>query len=164
MMKQILIALLISASATCFAQSFVLGDVNTDWFETEEGANGELYDYLNANANPVSGRKVIAFYDFDLREHPCHYGRSYEGGVYYEMNSCEEEGGDNEKLFLPADTDIDKLKAWIETFAVLREEYYTSENFSWQNGTYAPHGEAGCYYTISEDQYGRKVVEIYCGC
>lgn len=164
MMKKTLTTLLIAASATCFAQSFVLGEVNAEWFETEEGSSGELYDYLNANASPVSGQKVIAFADFDVREYACHYTRSYAGGVYFEFNSCDEEGGNNEKLILPADTDIDLLKAWIEDFAVLREEYYTSDNFTWQNNTYAPHGEAGCYYTITEDQYGRTVVEIYCGC
>lgn len=164
MMKRILTTAFLGASIFGFAQSFVLGEVNRAWFENSEMSYYELYDYLNANANPVSGRKVIAFANPNVREHACHYTRSYEGGVYYEFNGCEEEGGDNEWLYLPTDTDLEELKAWIEEFADLREDYETEYDMWWENDTYGPHGAAGCYYTITEDQYGRKVVEIYCGC
>ncbi len=143
-------------------QDFVLGEVNVAWFEAREDHEIGLYEYLNDNESPVSGEKVIRFYDPDVREEACHYGRSYEGGVYYEFNNCDEETYD-EFLYLPSNTDEDQLRAWVEEFAKHANRSVDSE-MTWEESTYGPHGSVGCYYTLTTDDYGRKVIDIYCGC
>lgn len=152
-----------SMSLGCVAQGFILEEVDTAWFAGITDGEDGLYAYLNDHATPVSGRKVIAFENPDVREHACHFSRSYQGGLYYEYDACEIEGGAEERLHLPADTDEEKLKEWIEVFAKYSNTTEGQE-LSWKEGTYAPHGDAGCYYSIGTDQYGRKVLEIYCGC
>ncbi|NVK27238.1 MAG: hypothetical protein HWE14_04285 [Flavobacteriia bacterium] len=165
-MRTLLSTLFIIAFTHFATAQFVLGEINEDWFEEEYMAEG-LYGYLDNNLVSNGGMKIIKRFDVndDPHEAPCLVGKSFEGGVYVkEDRGCEEESGSNTWVYMPSDTDIDELKEWIESWNELfvGDEH---DGYTWRDDNFGPpEGEAGCYYSIEEDLYGRIVLELYCGC
>lgn len=165
-MRTLFTTLFVLILSTIASAQFVLGEINEDWFESPYQSGG-LFAYLDSTLEGHGGLKVLQRreYTVDRGESPCIIGKSYAGGIYVkEDQGCVEESGSNTWVYLPSETDIDELKAWVEAWNKLYvgEEHGT---YSWRGDNFGPpDGEAGCYYSIQKDQYGRIVLELYCGC
>lgn len=148
------------SASIAWAQDFPLGEFDAAWFDEPNENGHDLHSYLMDHFDGIT-QKIQNYHPYPNDSKPCKYGLSVPGGIYLDVNNCEEEGGGQSTLFLPGTTSEEELKAWIEAW---HEKEDSGEN-RWDGNNYEPiEGGAGCYYSIEKDQYGRYKVEIYCGC
>lgn len=161
-MKWIFFLCLGAFGSIASAQGFALGELDTAWFENRNPSDLTLLEYLDDHLTEKDERQIVSFYDNPTTE-PCAFEQYYTERVSYHYDGCGEEGGDNSSVVLPADTDLELLKKWIENYSRLADASMEYEAY-WSEDTYAPHGAAGCYYSIVTDHPDAVVISIYCGC
>jgi len=164
-LNNILLIALMLIGAYSYGQNFKLINPKKDdlrkAYENDKDGNEIIYYYLIQNYKPTSEKtniQKIEYGEFNI----CAFDQTFEYGIKFSMDSCQEEGGINMGLELPKISE-EKVKLWIEKIydtdlSQIPNEWYKGKN------TYGPVGEgAGCYYELKSGD-DKWIINIYCGC
>jgi len=164
-LKNILLITLVLIGVSSYGQNFKLIDPKKDdlreAYENDKDGNDIIYYYLIQNYKPVSEKnniKKIDYGEFNI----CAFDQTFEYGIKFSTDSCQEAGGINMVLELPKISE-ETVKLWIEKIYDTDSSQIPNEWYKGKN-TYGPVDEgAGCYYELKSGD-NKWIINIYCGC
>lgn len=113
---------------------------------------------LVENVDTLSARVITGHYEGSSTAESCSWKQTFKSNISYSSSTCTESGESN-----TIETHCPDKKVLVRLVDVL---FQSSEN-QWDADSteYRPiEEEAGCYYTIKQNEDGNYTIEYYCGC
>ena len=165
-MKTCFTLLVFIFSFSTFSQQLVLKKPNVDKITKQLGAETQqdkIYLYLINNYNPTSKMTNKEVYEW-AKEHLCAFERTFEHGISYAIEQCQEASGSRIEIRFPK-MKRKALMQWIEQIDEIDNMSGPNKNvWKERNSKFEPKGpEAGCYFSITETRKN-TIVNLRCGC